>query len=292
MGAWTLCPTTNRETRPPVIDLHCHAAGIGAGGSGCIASPHLRSGPLAAFFYRGYGVSYAEVAQLGDAILVERVSKGVAASAEVDEAVVLALDAVVDPQGREDAGRTQLYVPNDFLAAEVSRYGNLHFGGSVHPNRRDALERLERIAREGAVLVKWLPPVQEIDPADRRHIPYYEKMVELGLPLLAHTGAEYVFRRPRPELTDPARLRLPLEVGVSVIAAHAGSGGSTEGIANSQRLFSLMEEFSTLYTDVSALTLLSRWGGLRRLLADPTRHPRILYGSDFTNIEPAVPMDH
>ncbi|MCK7472260.1 MAG: hypothetical protein MZU95_17000 [Desulfomicrobium escambiense] len=65
-----------------------------------------------------------------------------------------------------------MYLPNEFVAGEVRRHPNLLFGASINPLRRDALRRLEQVADDGAVLLKWLPPIQHIDPADRRLVPF------------------------------------------------------------------------------------------------------------------------
>ena len=56
--------------------------------------------------------------------------------------------------------------------------------------RRDAVAELERVARDGAVLIKWLPITQDIDPSDARCVPFYEALAHLGIPLLSHTGWE------------------------------------------------------------------------------------------------------
>ena len=54
-------------------------------------------------------------------------------------------------------------------------------------------------------------------------------MIELDLPLLSHAGDERSFTQAADELADPMRLRLPLELGVRVIAAHIGSTGKNQG---------------------------------------------------------------
>ena len=39
----------------------------------------------------------------------------------------------------------------------------------------------------GAVLLKWLPIVQNFNPADERCFPFYEALAHHKLPLLSHT---------------------------------------------------------------------------------------------------------
>ena len=48
-------------------------------------------------------------------------------------------------------------------------------------------------------------------------------MAEARLPLLAHTGGEHTVPVVNAALADPKLLRLPLECGVTVIAAHCAT---------------------------------------------------------------------
>lgn len=264
-----------------VIDIHCHAAGIGAGGSGCFLSPAMQRSWKTRFYFRAFGVSESELQREGDGLILKRLSLRLAGSSSVQAAVVLALDGAVDHRGELDRERTELYVCNEFLAVQCRQYNNLLFGASVNPLRRDALERLDSAAANGAVLVKWLPSIQGADPADRRLIPFYRRLADLGLPLLAHTGEEESFTRAENHLADPARLRLALEQGVTVIAAHCASNGRNDGQRNLSRLLPLFAEFPNLYADISALTLANRWGHLQKVLRHPELHDRLLYGSDM-----------
>src|SRR6185369_9345616 len=88
-----------QTTATPIIDIHCHTAGIGAGGSGCFVSPALRRNIRYRFFLKAFGVSEAELEQGGDRLVLERLSQGVEESRQVTAAVVLAMDGVVDSQG-------------------------------------------------------------------------------------------------------------------------------------------------------------------------------------------------
>ena len=271
-----------------IVDIHCHTAGIGAGGSGCFVSPALRKSWRFPLYLNSFGVTEAELLSEGDGIVIRRLSETLAGSRRVAKAVVLAMDAVVGDDGEPDAGRTELFIPNEFVSREVRRYPNLLFGASVNPLRRDALERLDQAAAEGAVLIKWLPAIQEIDPADKRFVPFYCRMAELGLPLLTHTGEESSFTRTRNELGDPERLRLPLAEGVAVIAAHAASNGRNAGQRNHDRFIRLCAEYPNLYADISALTQLNRLGHLPRLLCHAELHERLLYGTDMPLIKTGI----
>lgn len=264
----------------PVIDIHCHTAGIGAGNSGCFVSAAMRRSWRYRFFLNAFGVRQGELERHGDRLILERLSTRLAASTVVTAAVVLAMDGIVDGNGRLDRERTELYIPNDYLARECRSHDNLLFGASINPLRRDAIDELERVAADGAVLVKWLPSIQFINPADRRLIGFYQRLQALGLPLLTHTGREESFTWARNELADPELLRLPLELGVTVIAAHCASNGKSEGERNFDRFLRLSRQFPNLFADISALTQANRLGHLQKVLRQTDLHERLLYGTD------------
>ncbi|MFH1028191.1 MAG: amidohydrolase family protein, partial [Pseudomonadota bacterium] len=269
------------QTITPIIDMHCHTAGIGAGGSGCFVSPALRRNIRYRFFLKAFGVNEAELEQYGDKLILERLSHGLEQSRFVAAAVVLAMDGVMDSQGNLDRNRTEIYIPNDFLARACRTYPNLLFGASVNPYRRDALERLDQAAEDGAVLLKWLPSIQCIDPDDACLAPYFRRLQKLKLPLLSHTGTEESFTRAQNELGDPLRLRRALEMGVTVIAAHCASNGRNARQRNLERLLLMFDEFPNLYADFSSLTQANRLGHLPRVLRHTNIHERLLYGSDM-----------
>jgi hypothetical protein len=264
-----------------IVDMHCHIAGIGAGGSGCFVSPRLRNNWRFRIYLRSFGVSQEEMLQQGDALVGDRISESLARSQFVSRSVLLALDGVVDADGNLDTNRTEVFVPNEFVAAMAVRHTNLLFGASVNPYRRDALARLEWAKAHDAVLVKWIPPIMEIDPADTRLVPFYKKMAELKLPLLSHTGREKSFSRADEDLGDPEKLRLPLSLGVTVVAAHVAASERYHGQRGSDRLARLMREYPNLYADISALTQINRLGSLKESLTRPEFSGRLVYGTDF-----------
>jgi len=121
----------------------------------------------------------------------------------------------------------------------------------------------------------------EINPDDPKLIPFYQKMAALNLPLLSHTGREKSFSRAAEEFGDPEKLRLPLSLGVPVVAAHIASSEKYHGERGPDRLARLMREYPHLYTDISALTQLNKPGCLREALTKPEFSGRLVYGTDF-----------
>lgn len=271
-----------------IIDMHCHAAGIGGGGSGCFVSKKLMNNWRFGLYLRSFGVSRGELLAKGDQLLADRLAESLSRSKHVKKAVLLAMDGVVGPDGELDAGRTELYVPNEFVAEAAARHKNLLFGASVNPYRKNALKQLEWAKEHGAVLVKWIPSIMNVDPADRKLAPFYRKLAELKLPLLTHAGQERSFSSSNDELSDPDRLRLPLSLGVTVIAAHIASTGRYHGEESLDRLARLMKEYPNLYSDISALTQVNRLPYMKQALTRPEFSGRLLYGSDFPLINTAM----
>jgi len=126
-----------------IVDIHVHTAGIGARGSGCYIAPALRDSYKFRWYLRAFGVSRGELESSGDAIVFQRIAESLEASLSVQQAVVLAMDGVVDEHGALDKSRTQVYVPNDFVQRETDRYETLLFGASVNPYRSDAIDRVD-----------------------------------------------------------------------------------------------------------------------------------------------------
>jgi len=265
-----------------IIDWHAHVAGLGYGDSGAFMNDEMRNNFRVRFFMRWMGVTEKELEAEGDQIVVRKLSEKIARSKYVDQAVVLAFDGIVDKAtGVLDKAHTQLYVPNEFVARETAKYPNLLFGASINPNRKNSIELLEQVAAQGAVLVKWIPSVMHIDPADESFVPFYKKMAELDIPLLCHAGMEKSFAHARDELSDPLKLALPLKHGVTVIAAHIATTGESAGQDNFERILPLFKAYPNLYTDISSLTQINRLGFLVNALKVPGLTERMLYGTDW-----------
>lgn len=274
--------------RVKLLDLHCHTAGIGAGGSGCFVSRELEQSYKFGIYLKAFGVTREQLAQQGDALIIRRISEQLGGSTRVGAAIILALDGVVNDAGELDRERTQVFVPNEFVAAETAKFTNLLWGASINPYRRDALVRLDWAAAHGAKLVKWIPSTMHIDPAAERLAPFYRRLVELRLPLLCHAGQERSFVDARDELADPVRLELPLKLGVTVIAAHIASTGANAGERDTDRLARMMAAHTNLYSEISSLTQINKPGYLREALTRPEFRGRLLYGTDFPLINTAL----
>ncbi len=264
-----------------IIDFHAHVAGLGYGNSGCFINETMRNNIRFPFYLMAMGVSKKELRENGDAIIFKKISDAVAKSSSVNKTVILAMDGVIDTEGNLDKNLTQIYVPNEYVYEQTQKYSNLLYAASINPYRKDAIQRLEQAKVQGAVLIKWLPSIMYIDPADPALIPFYQKMVELDMPLLTHTGMEKSFSSARDELADPQKLTLPLSLGVTVIAAHIATTGKSHGEDNFERVLPMFKQYPNLYGDISSLTQVNKLGFMRKVVNIPELQGRLIYGTDW-----------
>lgn len=201
--------------------------------------------------------------------------------ASVDAVGLLALDGAYDNRGLPDERRTSLLVSNDYLFRVTGASSRLLPIPSINPQRRDALDELERVAELGAVAIKTLPNAQHFDPDDRRYEPFWRRMADLGLPLLAHTGTEFTLPVHDRSFGDPHRLRRALGEGATVIAAHCGTGGGRQLVEHFQNWLRMLGQYPRLYGDASALASPGRLPFLLQVLRHQIARERLVLGSDY-----------
>lgn len=265
--------------RRSALDVHVHVMGVGTGGSGCWMSAGTRSSVNAriGLWNLGLSLSQSDLDQAYVTYLLRRIRS----AGFLKQVVLLAQDWTHTDAAERDEAHTPFYTPNDYVVRLAREHDEFLFGASVHPYRRDALETLDRVAEEGAALVKWLPSVQSIRLDDRRCRAFYRKLAHHRIPLLLHVGEERSIQVVGQDYGDPAALVTPLEEGVTVIAAHVASLGERDGRSNFDRLVELFPRWPNLYADTSALTLYTRWRVLLRVAERTDIHERLVHGSDF-----------
>jgi predicted TIM-barrel fold metal-dependent hydrolase len=228
---------------------------------------------------RHIGLSGSALSGDLERLYVERLLNQVRGSS-LGAAVILAQDLVRDEQGLELKGVGSFYVPNDYVLGLARQHPEFLPAVSIHPARPDALGELERCLAAGAVMMKCLPNCQNINCNDRRFIPFWERMAQAKLPLLAHTGGEHTVPVVRAEFSDPRTLTLPLECGVTVIAAHCGTKSGLFDPEYFHVFADMTKRFPNLYGDTSAFNVPIRGRHTRRCLTSPLAE-RIVHGSDY-----------
>jgi len=199
----------------------------------------------------------------------------------LDRFVLLAIDKAHRADGSPDLENTRVSIDNDFVAERAAQHPKALFGASVHPLRPDALAELDRVAARGACLVKWLPSAQNISPDDERCIPFYERLADLGMPLLSHTGIEHTLGAFDDDLNAPRRLRLALERGVTVIAAHCGARMYLHERSSFGEWRRMALEHPRLFGDISGFALPVHGAPRRSILREPDLGAKVVFGSDF-----------
>ena len=263
------------------IDCHVHVVGNGTGGTGCWYRPRGVTRYGARWMLRTVGLPPAVLHGDLDRIYAEQVRRFVHDSS-LDAAVILAQDEPYREDGTKIEGVGSFYVPNEFVLRLARAHRELLPAVSIHPARADALEELERCLAGGAVMLKCLPNCQNIDWNLPRYTQFLERMAASGLLLLAHTGSERTLPVLNARLASPRVLTRALEVGVTCIAAHCGTGLMALDPDYFDEFVAMTRRFPRLYGDNSALACCNfraRPGAIQRMV-QPGLRERILHGSD------------
>lgn len=280
-----------------LVDYHTHVAGIGKG-TDAFVNPKMLAWrhPFHRLKFKVY-LSAAAVTDLeqADMQIVARLTRLITNIDGHGKHRLLAFDQNYHRDGRVNREKTEFYVSNDYIFTLVRQHPDCFEPVmSVNPYRHDALSELERGAKRGARLVKWLPNAMGIDPSDELCDPFYRRMKELGLVLLSHGGEEKAVEAEEDQrLGNPLLLRRALDHGVKVIVAHCAGLGDNEDLDSPARkrvpnfdLFvRLMEEKryeGLLFADISAMTQYNRSGRpLTTMLQREDLHERLVNGSDY-----------
>ncbi len=286
-----------------LIDCHAHLAGLGTDGSGAAVRPELRSvwHPAQWLRFRTYltAAGVRNEAHADSEYLAVLAARARALPVRL-RLCVFAFDHAYRPDGSVDTNAAPYYVPNDYALRATRAYPDIFIPvASVHPYRADAVAELDRCAAAGVRLVKWLPNVQNIDPADTRCLPFYRALVRNRMALITHGGDENAFGGTvQQAYGNPLRLRAALDAGCTVIVAHcaaegegedldapAGADGRRPRAANLALFLRLLDGTryrGRVYGDLSSLTQLNHaQEALPTLLAHPELHDRLINGSDY-----------
>jgi uncharacterized protein len=268
-------------TSKTLIDCHVHLAALPDGDNGCYISPKMLKSPLFRFLLWKHQLSPDKPREANQKYLDDLLTE-LRASRHVQQAVLLGMDGVYDQNGRLNQAHTDFLISNDYVLKTTRAYPNEFLAGvSINPQRRDAVEEVHRCADGGATLVKVLPNAQQFNPADTHYKPFYRALAERKLPFLSHVGYEFSLIGKDQSVGDPDRLRVALDEGTTVIAAHACSYGLMlyEKFLPTFRDFA--KRYPHFYADISALTLPNRLKMLLHLRRYPELYDRLLFGTDY-----------
>ncbi len=277
-----------------VIDAHMHIGGPGDSGSSCRMSFQFIFSPAFAAMLM---TLKATLLDFRDDRIKEIMLGVINDSEKIDHVVLLALDGVYR-NGKYVESESHLVTPNDYILKLSKECPRVLLGASVHPYRKkkEMIAETQKWIDQGAVLFKWIPSSQQIDPRDEKCLPFYEVLAREGVPLLCHGGAELAVPTSNPathKWNDPRRLKKALDMGVKVIVAHCATpylgGVMPDDKDYFEELIEMLriagERNWKLFADLSAFCTPTRIPHLKRINREIVRGKipaeRFLYGSDF-----------
>ena len=262
------------------IDGHVHFVSDGSNGSGCwLRRTSLLDRIVEPIVKAQAGISQSSKKLGVDQAYEEKLIQLIDQST-LDAVLLLAMDYPYDEGGNCLKEKAKFYVPNDHVLSLAKKYAQIIPACSIHPARKNAIEELDRCTEQGAKVLKLLPNCHNVDCSDNRYRTFWGKLAKLNMPFLAHTGGEFSVPVLNAKFADPRILQLPLECGVTVIAAHGAGKSGLWDPDYTAGLLRMMDDFPNLFTDNSALASPNRWRTIPALL-NPKIQSRVIHGSDF-----------
>lgn len=268
--------------------MHCHLPQINPAFNSIREMP-LKTNKKTAFrlalkyYCKVLGIKYVsdfrELNKKFERALLTTVNKSIA-----DHVVVLAFDGVYE-KGKIVNKKSLLYVKNKTVYELSKKHPKILFGASINPARKDAFNELRKISKLNPALIKMHPTFQLFDP--RKYKEFYEKIAQLKIPVLMHTGQETAL--PGCEVAkkfETIENTVPLlKAGCTVIAAHGGGAFFLKDKKTFRNVLTTLKKYPKLFIDISAIANLHSKRRLIRVMKNNLAMSRSVYGSDF----PVIP---
>lgn len=277
-----------------IWDCHAHIIGAGNSGGGAWFNPDMDSWlhpilKVQKHFYMNGGCITEHHEDLS---FVERIIHLASEMPAGYKTMLFAFDWVHDTQGKPSKDHSIFHIPDAYAAQIAEKYPQyFEWVASIHPYRPDAIDALESAKAKGARAVKWLPSGMGIDPSSPRCDKFYQKLHDLNLPIISHTGRESAVQGGDQSFGNPLHMRRALDEGVRVVLAHCASDGEDEDLDNHGTPVKSFELFTRLmdtpayqnlvFGEISAVTLFNHAWVIKPLLERTDWHHRLLNGSDY-----------
>ncbi len=277
-----------------IWDCHAHVIGAGNSGGGAWFNPDMDSWlhpilKVQKHFYMNGGCITEHHEDLS---FIERMIHLASEMPTGYKTMLFAFDWVHDAQGRPSKDLSIFHIPDAYAAKIVEKYPQyFEWVASIHPYRPDAIDALESAKARGARAVKWLPSGMGIDPSSPLCDKFYQKLHDLNLPIISHTGRESAVQGGDQSFGNPLHMRRALDEGVRVVLAHCASDGEDEDLDNHGIPVKSFELFTRLmdtpayqnlvFGEISAVTLFNHAWVIKPLLERTDWHKRLLNGSDY-----------
>jgi len=244
-----------------------------------------------AFFAKKFDINRRELIKNGFEGYKSNFARLIKSSNFIQKSVVFGVDAKFDASGNlVHKDKTVCASNEDVFAFYEQNPNEVVPFFSVNPNRKDALNLIEKYHKMGFKGGKLLHSYWETDLNDKRYEPYFRLLSELRLPLVIHVGDENSLASNK-ALESIEQLKSPLNLGCRIVCAHMGasSDGALTALsrdpekfgANYFTLLGWLREFDGLYADVSALLCINKARILPHLKTQTQIHDKILFGTDF-----------
>jgi predicted TIM-barrel fold metal-dependent hydrolase len=280
------------------MDYHVHIVGLGKGGTGAYVNPTMQSllYPVKYIQFNVYknssGITDIDNA---DAQYLNRLVRLIREIPNHGKFRILAFDKSYDKKGNPIEEKTEFYTPNRYVMDLATRYPDFFVPTiSVHPYRKDAVERLDYWAKRGAKLIKWLPNSMVIDASSPALDSYYDAVKRNNMIIHTHVGEEKAVEAEADQkYGNPLRFRRALDRGVKVIMAHVASLGTSidlddgekREVSNFDLFLRLMDEKKyegLLFGEISGITQANRLPvPLTTMIERQDLHSRLVNGSDY-----------
>ncbi len=277
-----------------VWDCHAHVIGAGDSGGGTWFNPNMESWvhPILKVQKNFYMNGGCIVEHNEDASFVTRMTQLASEMPSGYKSMLFAFDWFRDEQGMADSKSSIFHVPNEYAAKIAHQYPQyFEWVASIHPYRADAIDALEQAHNEGACAIKWLPTGMNIDPASPKCAKFYQKLHDLDMPIISHTGRESAVKVGNQAFGNPLKMRKALDSGVRVVLAHCASDGDDEDIDNQNKIVKSFDLFTRMmdtpayqnlvFGEISAITLFNHAWVIKPLLSRTDWHHRLLNGTDY-----------
>lgn len=282
-----------------VWDSHAHIIGGGENGNGTWFNPNMDSWayPILKvqknFYMNGGCITQGNE----DASFVARMTQLASEMPAGYKSMLFAFDWVHNEQGVAQKEHSIFNIPDSYAAKIAHQFPQyFEWVASVHPYRQDAIDALESAKANGAVAIKWLPSGMGIDPASPKCAKFYQKLYDLNMPIISHTGRESAVQGGDQTFGNPLKMRSALDAGVRVVLAHCASDGHDEDLDykdtdNNHKSIKSFDLFTRLmdtpayqelvFGDISATNLFNHAWVIKPLLERQDWHARLLNGTDY-----------
>ncbi|MCG3678295.1 amidohydrolase family protein [Aliarcobacter butzleri] len=274
------------------IDFHSHLLNPN------VSFSRLYDKVAISLFAKKLGVDKNELINRKYDAFVESFINNIKTSKHIKKSVILPVDAKIDIKGDEIHRDKTVCSSNEDVYKEYQKYPSeiIPFF-SINPNRKDALDLIDKYASLGFKGAKFLQNYWDIDINDKKYSKYFEKIKSYNLPIIIHSGSEYaISSNPKYEKIEVANQAI--EIGCKVVLAHFGVNIIMENrlkyfhnnlsFKNNRfgddyfKTLEYLEKHENVYADLSAVIALFRTKIVEDLAKNQKQiHHKLLFGTDY-----------